>query len=158
MFIIAKFLSAQDTILIDFCKQFNADFRKIMRIDKYLWCVRYYKTRNMVTEACKKNHITVNGQVAKASKEVFPTDKITFRKDQITQIITVLDIPENRVGAKLVDMYRRNDTPAEAFQHLELLKLSKEHYRKNGTGRPTKKDRRDIDEFGNEIITDDDED
>jgi ribosomal 50S subunit-recycling heat shock protein len=50
----------------------------------------------MVTEACKKNHVTVNGQVAKPSKEVFPTDKITFRKDQITQIITVLDIPEKR--------------------------------------------------------------
>jgi ribosome-associated heat shock protein Hsp15 len=56
-----------------------------------------------------------------------------------------------------VDIYRRNDTPAEAYQHLELLKLSKEHYRKNGTGRPTKKDRRDIDEFGNEIITDEDD-
>jgi ribosome-associated heat shock protein Hsp15 len=104
-----------------------------MRIDKYLWCVRYYKTRNMVTEACKKNHITVNGIVAKPSKEVFPTDKITFRKDQITQIITVLDIPDNRVGAKLVDIYR-----------------------KTGTGRPTKKDRRDIDEFGNDI-TDEEE-
>jgi hypothetical protein len=51
----------------------------------------------------------------------------------------VLDIPDNRVSAKLVDIYRRNDTPAEAYQHLELLKLSKEHYRKNGTGRPTKK-------------------
>lgn len=119
-----------------------------MRIDKYLWCVRYYKTRNMVTEACKKNQITVNGQVAKASKEVFPTDVITFRKDQITQTITVLDIPESRVGAKLVDIYRRNDTPAEVYQHLELLKLSKEHYRKSGTGRPTKKDRRDIDDYG----------
>ncbi|OOV29367.1 RNA-binding protein [Flavobacterium sp. LM5] len=126
-----------------------------MRIDKYLWCVRYYKTRNMVTEACKKNQVTVNGQVAKASKEVFPTDVITFRKDQITQTITVLDVPESRLGAKLVDMYRRNDTPAEVYQHLELLKLSKEHYRKNGTGRPTKKDRRDIDEFGNVITTDD---
>ena len=143
--------------MIDFCKQFNSDFRKFMRIDKYLWCVRYYKTRNMVTEACKKNHVTVNGLVAKPSKEVFPTDKITFRKDQITQIITVLDIPENRVGAKLVDIYRRNDTPAEVYQHLELLKLSKEHYRKNGTGRPTKKDRRDIDEFGNEIKTDEED-
>ena len=125
-----------------------------MRIDKYLWCVRYYKTRNMVTEACKKNHVTVNGQVAKPSKEVFPTDKITFRKDQITQIITVLDIPDNRVGAKLVDVYRKNETPAEVYEHLELLKLSKEHYRKNGTGRPTKKDRRDIDDFGNETKTD----
>jgi ribosome-associated heat shock protein Hsp15 len=118
-----------------------------MRVDKYLWCVRYYKTRNMVTEACKKNHITVNGQIAKASKEVFPSDKITFRKDQITQIISVLDIPANRVGAKLVDVYRKDETPAESFAHLELLKLSKEHYRKTGTGRPTKKDRRDLDDI-----------
>ena len=116
-----------------------------MRIDKYLWCVRYYKTRSMVTEACKKNHITVNGQVAKPSKEVFPMDKITFRKDQITYIVTVLDIPSNRVGPKLVDVYRKDETPEEAFAHFELIKLSKEHYRKHGEGRPTKKDRRDLD-------------
>jgi ribosome-associated heat shock protein Hsp15 len=109
----------------------------------------------MVTEACKKNHITVNGQVAKASKEVFATDKITFRKDQITHIITVLDVPANRVGAKLVDVYRKDETPAESFAHLELLKLSKEHYRKTGTGRPTKKDRRDLDDI--EFNTDEDE-
>ena len=125
-----------------------------MRVDKYLWCVRYYKTRNMVTEACKKNQITVNGQVAKPSKEVFATDKITFRKDQITQTITVLDIPANRVGAKLVDIYRKDETPIEAFQHLELLKLSKEHYRKTGDGRPTKKDRRDLIDFENEVEED----
>ncbi|MFT6749340.1 MAG: ribosome-associated heat shock protein Hsp15 [Flavobacterium sp.] len=118
-----------------------------MRVDKYLWCVRYYKTRNMVTEACKKNHITVNKLIAKPSKEVFPGDTITFRKDQITRIIKVLDIPENRVGAKIVDIYRTEETPEEAFAHLELLKLSKEHYRKNGTGRPTKKDRRDLDDI-----------
>jgi ribosome-associated heat shock protein Hsp15 len=109
----------------------------------------------MVTEACKKNHITVNGQVVKASREVFPSDKITFRKDQITHIISVLDIPDNRVGAKLVDIYRKDETPAEAFAHLELLKLSKEHYRKTGTGRPTKKDRRDLDDI--EFNTDIDE-
>ncbi|TPD73410.1 RNA-binding S4 domain-containing protein [Flavobacterium microcysteis] len=127
-----------------------------MRVDKYLWCVRYYKTRNMVTEACKKNHITVNGQVAKPSKEVFPTDKITFRKDQIIHTVIVLDIPQNRVGAKLVDIYRKDETPIEAFQHLELLKLSKEHYRKHGEGRPTKKDRRDIDGFN--LDFDDNED
>ena len=59
----------------------------------------------------------------------------------------MLDIPENRVGAKLVDIYRNDITPAEAFAHLELLKLSKEHYRKTGTGRPTKKDRRDLDDL-----------
>lgn len=125
-----------------------------MRVDKYLWCVRYYKTRNMVTEACKKNHITVNGLIAKPSKEVFATDSITFRKDQITQKIVVLDIPPNRVGAKLVDIYRKDETPPEAFQHLELLKLSKEHYRKTGDGRPTKKDRRDLTDFENEVDED----
>ena len=82
---------------------------------------------------------------------MFSSDKITFRKDQITQIIVVLDIPPNRVAAKLVDIYRKNETPIEAFQHIELLKLSKEHYRKTGDGRPTKKDRRDLEDFGNEI-------
>ena len=110
----------------------------------------------MVTEACKKNHITVNGQVAKPSKEVFATDKITFRKDQITYKITVLDIPDNRVGAKLVDIYRKDDTPAESFEHLELLKLSKEHYRKHGEGRPTKKDRRDLEDFGSDFNEEED--
>jgi ribosome-associated heat shock protein Hsp15 len=101
----------------------------------------------MVTEACRKNQITVNGQVAKPSREVFPLDKITFRKDQITYTITVLDIPLNRVGAKLVDIYRKDETPQEAFAHLEMLRLSKEHYRKSGVGRPTKKDRRDLEDF-----------
>lgn len=118
-----------------------------MRIDKYLWCVRYYKTRSIATEACKKGHITVNGQDAKPSREVFPTDKITLRKDQIKYVLTVLDVPPNRVGPKLVDIYRKDETPAEAFEHLELLKLSKEHYRTKGQGRPTKKDRRDIDDY-----------
>lgn len=122
-----------------------------MRVDKFLWCVRYYKTRNQVTEACKKNHIHINGQLAKASREVFPMDQITFRKDQINFKIKVLAIPENRVGAKLVDIYRKDETPAEAFAHLEMMRQAKDHYRKTGEGRPTKKDRRDIDEF----LTDD---
>ncbi|MEK6452331.1 MULTISPECIES: RNA-binding S4 domain-containing protein [unclassified Myroides] len=118
-----------------------------MRIDKYLWCIRYYKTRSIATEACKKGHITVNGQSAKASREVFPTDKISLRKDQILYQLTVLDLPPNRVGAKLVDIYRKDTTPAESFEHLELLKLSKDYYRSKGMGRPTKKDRRDIDDY-----------
>jgi ribosome-associated heat shock protein Hsp15 len=118
-----------------------------MRIDKYLWCVRYYKTRSMATEAAKKGHISVNGQAAKPSRDVFPTDNITLRKDQINYKLTVLDIPLNRLGAKLVDLYRKDETPAEAFEHLALMKLSKEHYRANGTGRPTKKERREIDDF-----------
>lgn len=119
-----------------------------MRIDKYLWCVRYYKTRSIATQAIQKGHVTVNGQQAKASRDVFPGDKVTVRRDQINHILSVLDIPANRVGPKLVDIYRKDETPAEAFEHLELLKLSKAHYRATGTGRPTKKDRRDLDEYG----------
>ncbi|HRB73305.1 MAG TPA: hypothetical protein PK776_15840, partial [Flavobacterium sp.] len=73
-----------------------------------------------------------------------------FYKDAHKYILTVLDIPANRVGPKLVDIYRKDETPAEAFEHLELLRLSKEHYRAKGTGRPTKKDRRDIDDYTDE--------
>ncbi len=118
-----------------------------MRIDKFLWCVRYYKTRNIATEACKKGHVKVNGQVVKPSREVFATDKIVIRKDQINYELNVNDIPPSRVGAKLVDIYRTDITPKEAFEAKELLKYSKDYYRKKGVGRPTKKDRRDIDDF-----------
>jgi len=118
-----------------------------MRIDKYLWCVRYFKTRNIGTEACKKGHIKLNGAAAKPSKEVMPQDKIIVRKNQINYQLTVLDIPPNRVGAKLVALYRLDTTPASEFESNELLKYSKDYYRKKGAGRPTKKDRRDIEDY-----------
>jgi ribosome-associated heat shock protein Hsp15 len=121
-----------------------------MRIDKYLWCIRLYKTRNLATEACKKGHIKVNGDTIKPSKVVFTGDKFTIRKNQINYEIEVLDIPVNRVGAKIVDLYRKDNTPKEAFEKLELLKYSKDYYRKKGTGRPTKKDRREIDDYHEE--------
>lgn len=128
-----------------------------MRIDKYLWCVRYYKTRSIATEAIKKGHVSVNNQTAKASRDVYPGDKISLRKDQINYTLEVLDLPPNRVGAKLVDIYRKDTTPAESFEHLELLKLAKEHYRSKGQGRPTKKDRRDIDDYIDDDILDDED-
>ncbi|PIF00596.1 MAG: RNA-binding protein [Maribacter sp.] len=118
-----------------------------MRIDKYLWHTRYSKTRNIASTACKKGHVKVNGQVVKPSREVYPTDEIVVRKNQINLQFTILDIPANRVGAKLVDIYRKDTTPKEAFGNEELLKYSKAHYRKKGTGRPTKKDRREIDDY-----------
>ena len=118
-----------------------------MRIDKYLWCIRYYKTRGLAAEVIKKGHVSVNNIKAKASRDVFPLDKITLRRDQINYIVKVLDIPPSRVAAKLVDLYRKDETPAESFEHLEMIKLSKEHYRAKGEGRPTKKDRRDISEY-----------
>ena len=118
-----------------------------MRIDKYLWCVRYYKTRTMATTACKKGHVRVNQDIVKPSREVYAQDIIELRKDQINYKLTVNDIPESRVGAKLVDIYRTDTTPKEQFEAQELLKYSKDYYRKKGVGRPTKKDRRDIDDF-----------
>jgi len=118
-----------------------------MRIDKYLWAVRYLKTRNMATQACKKGAVRVNGDVVKPARDVYPGDKITLRKNQINYQLEVLDLPESRVGAKLVDIYRRDTTPKEAFETNEMLKYAKSYYRKKGVGRPTKKDRRDIEDF-----------
>tara|TARA_R110002050_G_C8927591_1_gene511818 strand:- start:1304 stop:1687 length:384 start_codon:yes stop_codon:yes gene_type:complete len=121
-----------------------------MRIDKYLWCVRYYKTRTLATTACKKGQVRVNNDIVKPSREVFTQDIIGLRKNQINYRLTVNDIPDSRVGAKLVDLYRTDTTPKEQFDAQELLKYSKDYYRKKGVGRPTKKDRRDIDDFTDE--------
>jgi ribosome-associated heat shock protein Hsp15 len=118
-----------------------------MRIDKYLWCIRFYKTRSIATEACKKGKVKINESSVKASKIVFNGEKISVRKDQINYQIEVLDLPTSRLGAKLVDLYRKDLTPKEEFEKFELLKYSKDFYRKKGTGRPTKKDRRDIEDY-----------
>jgi len=126
-----------------------------MRIDKYLWCVRYFKTRNIATTACKKGHIRVNEAVVKPSREIFPTDKLMVRINQVNYQLTVLDIPPSRVGAKLVDIYRTDTTPKSEFEAQELLKYSKDYYRQKGEGRPTKKDRREIDGY---LETDEKED
>ncbi|HMB61681.1 MAG TPA: S4 domain-containing protein [Eudoraea sp.] len=118
-----------------------------MRIDKYLWCTRYFKTRNIASQACKKGHVHVNGQPVKSSREVFTMDRIKLRKNQIWYELHILDIPESRVSAKLVDIYRKDTTPDEAFEQSELLKYSRDYYRKKGTGRPTKRDRREIEDY-----------
>lgn len=118
-----------------------------MRIDKYLWCIRVYKTRSLATDSCKKGHIKIGGSNVKASREVFGNELLLVRKDQINYQIRVIDLPESRIGGKLVDLYRKDMTPAEEFDKNELLKFAKEHYRKKGEGRPTKKDRRDIDGY-----------
>jgi ribosome-associated heat shock protein Hsp15 len=117
-----------------------------MRVDKYLWCIRTFKTRTIATNACKKGQVKINDSAVKPSRDVYPTDKISVRKNQVIYTLEVLDLPESRLGAKLVDMYRKDTTPKENLEKLDLLKYSKDYYRKRGTGRPTKKDRRNIDE------------
>mgnify|MGYP001819603580 FL=1 len=121
-----------------------------MRIDNYLWCIRYYKTRTLATTACKKGHIRINNEIIKPSREVYALDKIDVRKNQINYKLVVNDIPSSRVSAKLVDIYRTDVTPKDAFEAQNLLKLSKDYYRKKGVGRPTKKDRRDLEDFNDE--------
>lgn len=118
-----------------------------MRVDKYLWCIRYVKTRNIGTQACKKGAVKVNGTSVKPSRDVYPGDTIVFRKNQINYKIEVLDIPPSRVGAKLVNLYRVDTTPKEDFEKTEMLQYAKSYYRKKGAGRPTKKDRRDISDY-----------
>ncbi|WP_299049244.1 RNA-binding S4 domain-containing protein [uncultured Polaribacter sp.] len=118
-----------------------------MRIDKYLWCIRLFKTRSIATTACKKGQVKVNNSAVKPSKEVFGNEIVVIRKNQINYQIKVLDLPTSRLGAKLVDLYRKDITPKEEFEKTDLLKYSKDYYRKKGTGRPTKKDRRDIDNY-----------
>jgi ribosome-associated heat shock protein Hsp15 len=121
-----------------------------MRIDQYLWAVRYFKSRSIATKACKKGQVKVNDQVAKPSRKVFPTDKIIVRKEQVNLSLDVLDIPKSRIGAKLVDIYRVNTTPKDAFKQNELQSLAQDYYREKGEGRPTKKDRRELDDYAEE--------
>lgn len=128
------------------CKR-KRSFKKNMRIDKFLWCLRYFKTRTIASNATKKGQVRVNDSIVKPSREVYPTDEINVRINQVNYRMTVLDLPKSRVGAKLVDQYRQDTTPKSEFEAKELLKLAKEHYRKKGEGRPTKKDRRDIEGY-----------
>jgi ribosome-associated heat shock protein Hsp15 len=91
--------------------------------------------------------VRINDAAVKPSRDVYPGDNVTLRKNQINYSLRVIEVPKSRVGPKLVDLYRVDTTPKEAFQQQELLKYSKEYYRKRGMGRPTKKDRRDIEDY-----------
>lgn len=125
-----------------------------MRIDKYLWCVRYFKTRSIATQACKKGSVKIDKTSVKPARDVYPGDVIVVRKDQVHYTLQVLDLHHSRLGAKLVDQYRKDITPKEAFSNKELLQYAKDYYRKKGTGRPSKKDRRDLEDF-TESVSDD---
>jgi len=118
-----------------------------MRIDKFLWCTRYFKTRSLATSMVSKNRVQVNGRVVKASKEIMPGDKIVITKDQIHYECEILQLPKSRVGAKLIPLYLKDLTSEEQLNKKQLKLLSQNHYRKKGEGRPTKKDRRDLDDY-----------
>jgi ribosome-associated heat shock protein Hsp15 len=121
-----------------------------MRIDKFLWAVRYFKTRNIASEACKKGMVSINKVKAKPSKEVYPMDLLEVRKNQINYTLEVLDLPPSRVAAKLVDIYRKDTTPKENLETAKVIQAAQRYYREKGSGRPTKKDRRDLDDYRTE--------
>ena len=125
-----------------------------MRIDKFLWSIRFYKTRNIAAEEIKKNRVSIGEKTVKSSKEVKEGDIIKIRKNQIDYKIKVLQIPKSRIGAKLVALHVADMTEKEQYELLKLRKMSQDYYRTKGEGRPTKKDRRDMDDF---LETDHDE-
>ena len=135
----------QDTILLYFCNRIIVSLT--MRIDQYLWCLRYYKSRNQASLACKQGHVRIGDRLVKPSREVLIGDKIKVRKNQIWHELMIMDIPKSRLGAKLVDIYRQNITPKDAFDHANFQSLSKGPERERGSGRPTKKNRREMDDY-----------
>lgn len=118
-----------------------------VRVDKFLFAMRIYKTRSIAADACKVGRITMNSQPLKASHILEIGNKFSVRKGPITYTYEILRLSENRLGAKLVPEYIRDITSKDQLELLELARLAGQNGRDRGTGRPTKKDRRDIEQF-----------
>ncbi|MBR0045620.1 MAG: RNA-binding S4 domain-containing protein [Bacteroidaceae bacterium] len=117
------------------------------RLDKWLWAARIFKTRSIAADACKNGRITIGGVKQKASKMIKEGDIIEVRKPPITYSFKVLKAIQNRVGAKLVPEVLENVTAKEQLELLEMNRISGFVGRARGTGRPTKKERRELDDF-----------
>lgn len=118
-----------------------------IRIDKWLWAVRIFKTRTIATEACKKGRVSIGGVVVKPSRMVKVGDVVDVRKPPITYSFRVLSLTENRLGAKLVSGYMENITPASELHLLDMVKISGFIDRRKGLGRPTKREGRELNRF-----------
>ncbi len=118
-----------------------------VRIDKYMWAVRLFKTRTLAGEACRGGKVKVDGKAVKASKELKEGDIFTVQLSEITKTVQVKMAATNRVSAKLVEGLMTDLTPVEMYERVEFLKEFKAERRQRGTGRPTKKERREIDTF-----------
>lgn len=118
-----------------------------IRVDKYLWAMRIYKTRSIATDACKCGRVKMNGVEIKPSRAFHVGDVFTVRKGPITYMYRILQLASNRLGAKMVPEYLQDITPKEQLELLELARYATQSGRDRGTGRPTKKDRRDIEQF-----------
>lgn len=126
-----------------------------VRIDKWLWAVRLFKTRTLAVEACKKGRVFIQGVTVKPSRMVKREDIIQIKRPPITYSFKVLDLSEKRMGAKLVPDFMKDVTPESEYAILELSKVGGFIDRGRGLGRPTKKERRDLDEFIDDSFFDD---
>lgn len=120
------------------------------RLDKWLWAVRIFKTRTLAADACKNGRVAINGTNSKPSRTVKVGDEVSVRKPPVTYTFKVLQAIEKRVGAKLLPDIIENITPPEQFEILEMSRISGFVNRAKGTGRPTKKDRRALEDFAEE--------
>ena len=120
---------------------------KEVRIDKWLWATRVFKTRTIATNACKLGRVTIGGMTVKPSHGIKVGDRIDVRKPPVTYSFEVIALLNNRVGAKLVPQYLKNVTSADQLRLLEMVKIDGFVNRQRGLGRPTKKEGRELQEF-----------
>ena len=118
-----------------------------VRIDKWLWATRIFKTRTIASDACKKGRVTIKGQNVKPSHGIRVGQVVEVRKPPVTYSFEVLGLIENRVGAKLVPNYLKNVTSRAQLELLEMVKISGFVNRQKGLGRPTKKEGRELAQF-----------
>ncbi|MBQ4412731.1 MAG: RNA-binding S4 domain-containing protein [Prevotella sp.] len=121
------------------------------RIDKWLWASRIFKTRSIAADACKNGRVTIGGVNVKPSRMVKVGETVSVRKPPITYSFRILKTIEQRVGAKLLPEIYENVTAPEQYELLEMTRISGFVDRARGTGRPTKKDRRSLDAFINDM-------
>ena len=122
-----------------------------IRFDKYVWCVRLCKTRSQGSELISKGQIKLNSQTTKPSKEVKLKDVISLHKNNSVFSYLVIDLLEKRTNAKLVEIFLEDITPSEEKEKFKAYQLVRQIYRQNGDGKPTKKDRRDLESFFEDI-------
>lgn len=131
------------------------------RLDKWLWAARIYKTRTLAADACKNGRVCINGAQAKPSRTVKTGDEVSVKKPPVTYTFRVKQTIEKRVGAKLIPEILENITTPDQYEILEMSRISGFVGRARGTGRPTKKDRRALDDFTEDVplfLYDDDDD
>lgn len=113
-----------------------------IRIDKWLWAARIFKTRTQAADACRKGRVKIDEQVVKASRELKAGELVTIKLDQLTKTVKVIDVIKNRVSAKMLDDVYEDCTPDEEYERLQMLREFNYERRDRGIGRPTKKERR----------------